>query len=616
MDPRNGDIFDHHAELFAQINPDYMLESSGLLDSTNASKPDAGSTSQANLWNQSYNCNESAGLMINHNRNMYNTQMQLPHMDEVENTSAIIDTLVKNIPNNPILEQYASQHFQDKNPNTRINHAPGSIYDGLHRISTDKVTEEMLNSLGNDFLGKCNDFENLQWNGAISGQIDFPQNRVLPQQGSIDKNGNSAIFNNTHGDKIPGNFGSYPTDHILHNNFSTRPSPSASVESNVHTPTTSYESASPLSSNRTPIRSDESISPMGSGHTPLRMDDSTSPLANVKTPMRIDEGSPMGRTPLRTEEGFSPAGTSNTLPSASPSHKPNGQTPQRFENYSSPPSFPVKKDVRSPVLPSPKSEPTEEVKDEKSDISSPDSKNDSAIPTIEALIKRQTSKKIPIPFVSAKRIDDPVLSKKAAKRTLPRKSDSELYVGSSSLPERSESEPETSNPVTDISGVKTEIDVPDKDERKMDANAQNLTEAISSFSDDPKGKKRRKKTDSLCVPTAKRRCRKKVTIYQSSMSPEETGIKLKIKLAPLAPSPQKPKPQKKRRSKKNSGSDDEGGKSKKAKKSVRFSPGTREPKTPESLEQSEWGSKAPPEILQRIFQLVVDDQGCVPSLIR
>lgn len=575
--------------------------------------------------------------MINHNRNMYNTPMQLPSMDlsDADNTSAIIDSLVKNLPNSDsLLEQFATQHFGDKNSNTRLNHAPGPIYDRLHRISTDKVTEEMLNSLSrldsNDFLAKCSsEFESLAWNGAISGPMDFQsQNRLaLNSQGSIDKNGNSAVFNSTHGDKIPGNFGPFP-EHIPHNNFSTRPSPSASVESNVHTPTTSSESASPLSSNRTPIRSDESISPMGSGHTPLRMDDSTSPLASVKTPMRIDEGSPLGRTPLRTEEGFSPAGTSSTLPSVSPSHKLNGQTPQRCENYSSPPSFPMKKDVRSPVLPSPvsKSDYPEEPKEERVDS---ESKSDSAIPTIEALIK--TNKKIPIPFVSAKRIDDPVLCKKAAKRTLPRKSDSDLYLASSSLPGRSESEPETTsaavNNENEISGVKTETEVPEAKREPQTVepvDAQKLTQvaaaasvsapaaATPDLSDDTKGKKKRK-TPENNVPT--KRCRKKVTIYQSSMSPEETGIKLKIKLAPSLPPPPRIK---KRRSKKNSnsGSDDEEGKSKKTKKSVRFSPGTREPKESESSEQSEWGSRVPPEILQRIFQYVIDDQGCVPSLVR
>lgn len=642
MDPRNGEIFDHHAELFAQINQDFILDSAGLLDPSGSSKSDAsGSTSQQNLWNPSYNCTESGGLLINHNRNMYNTPMQLPSsmdLSDADNTSAIIDSLVKNLPNSDsLLDQYASQHFGDKNSNTRLNHAPGQIYDRLQRISTDKVTEEMLNNLSrlesNDFLGKCNDFESLSWNGAIGGPLDFQcQNRLgLNSQGSIDKNGNSSVFNNTHGDKIPGNFGSFPEHNLPHNNFSTRPSPSASVESNVHTPTASCESASPLSSNRTPIRSDESISPMGSGHTPLRMDDSTSPLASVKTPIRMEEGSPMGRTPLRTEEGFSPAGTSSALPSASPSHKLNGQTPQRCENYSSPPSFPTKKEVRSPVLPSPasKSDCQEEPKEEKGDS---ESKGDSAIPTIEALIK--TNKKIPIPFVSAKRIDDPVLCKKAAKRTLPRKSDSELYLASSS---RSENEPENTsaavNNEDEISDVKTETKVPDDedDDEGDDAakcepktvenpvDAQKLTPtpaATPNVSDDTKGKKKRKNAENYVPTTAKKRCRKKVTIYQSSMSPEETGIKLKIKLAPLIPPPPRIK---KRRSKKNSGSDDEGVKNKKAKKSVRFSPGTREPKESkesESTEQSEWGSKMPPEILQRIFQNVIDEQGCVPSLVR
>lgn len=671
MDEQNGEVFDHHAELFSQIGAvsdhetfkDFVLDSSGLLDNTSGSKPNQlaipgpGSTSQGSMWSHSFN--EPTPLLINHNRAMYNNPVPVPPLDDVDNASALLDSLVKNLPApDGVMDQFSSQHFLEKSQNVRhFNHAPGQLFEGLHRISTDKVTQSVLDNMsrfeGNTIAGKCNDFDSLSWNGVVADPVHtlnfHSQNRsIINPQSSLDKNGNSAVFNHTHIDKLHCGFPQNLAEQMPQNNSLIRLSPSASVESNIHTPTTSYESASPLSSNRTPIRSDESISPMGSGHTPLRMDDSTSPLASVKTPMRMDEGSPMGRTPHRMEEGCSPAGISGILSSkidGSPSHKLNGQTPQRFENYSSPPSVLRRNEGKSPasyILPSPKTENSNKITDPLEDndgsVMEPkvesfeddvgmypcerrkkpketearDEKSPAMIP-VETLIKSQGMKKIPIPFVSAKRIDDPVITKKAAKRTLPRKSDSELYLASSSLSKKSESESK-SLVTNQFGGIKTENEVPDSNEDNLSDNAQTLEDAeiINAVEDNlTKCRKRRKKAD-ISVPNAKRRFRKKVTIYQSSVSPEETGIKLKIK---LAPSFQQSKPLKKRRSKRQYLSDEEEGGSagKKSKKVVRFSSGTKEP---ESSEQTMWGSKIPPDVLQRVFKFVIEEQGCVPSLVR
>lgn len=684
MDEKNGEVFDHHAELFAQIGSvsendslrDFMLNPSDLIEPTGTAKTipvpatQIGSTPQDNMWVQGYSCSEPPGLLLNHNRSGFNLPLSVPPLEilpnEVENTSALLDNLVKSIPaSENVLDQYTSPSLPNKNLSVNCrsaadnsNHMSNPLFGGLYRISSDKVTQDFLDNFNklesSDMLIKCSEYENLAWNGLICdpiNNINFQSQNQLTHglQSSVDKNGNSALFGSSHIDKISS---SNSSEHFPQNNFMARLSPSASVETSVRTPATSYESASPLSNNRTPIRSDESISPMGSGHTPLRVEESTSPLTNIKTPLRIEEGSPMGRTPLRVEESFSPVGSgSSFLTSNSPSHKTSAQT-QGFDSYSPPSIFkrteaksptssihPVscklehqestnKKEEKEPATNETKISEEKGIKTgkvvcsaSKLEESKSSSKNLSSVlesdatTSAEALIKLQTNKKLPIPFVSAQRIDDPIVSRKSVKRTLSRKSDSELYCVSSSMSRESESDLQ-SLATNEACIVKTEFSnvVPEVEKNKLSDDAQKMSQAEDiTFSEEffNKSKKRRKKTENLCLPNIKRRNRKRVTIYQSSMSPEETGIKLKIKVASAF---QRIKPQKKRKSKKQYGSDEEEDSgSKRSKKIVRFSNSTRESET---SEQTEWGDKIPPQVLQRIFEFVVEEQGCVPSLVR
>ncbi|KAK6636603.1 hypothetical protein RUM43_010265 [Polyplax serrata] len=672
MDEKNGEVFEHHSELFAQVGSvlgsgtlkNVLVNPSGMTDSARSAKTgplpvsQASGMQQENIWTQGFPCNESLGLTVQ-NKSVFN--LQLPESvdilpNEVVNTSALLDNLVKNIPatEGANANQYTTAVLPSKNVGSKsttsdnVIQGTNPLLSGLCRINSEKVTQDLLENFNklesNDMLLKCSDYENLPWNGLICDPINsanFQSQNHLPHglQSSIDKNGNSALFGTSQIDKI--NSGSNPSEHFTQNNFLARLSPSASVETCVRTPATSYESASPLSNNRTPIRSDESISPMGSGHTPLRIDESTSPLTNMKTPLRIEEGSPMGRTPHRVDESFSPLGSSSiTLTSGSPSHKTNGQT-QCFDSYS-PPSLFKKSEGKNLTLgnqpSSSKSEASEDknVKEEKDEVTltettssvggalkaeqgvcsfgESDDKDVNSLDTIvEALTKQQVNKKLPIPFVCAKRLDESLVNRKSGKRTLSKKSDGEtIHLGSSSLSGTREGVPKSN----EACNVKTELtnEVPEVERNELRDDAQKLSQPEDvTYSDEfyNKSKRRRKKSDAMCLPSIKRRSRKRVTIYQSSMSPEESGIKLKIKVASAF---QRMKPQKKRRSKKHYGSDEEeGSESKRSKKYSRSSNSTKESET---SEQTEWGSKIPPEVLHRIFEFVVEDQGCVPSLVR
>ncbi|RZF32658.1 hypothetical protein LSTR_LSTR004086 [Laodelphax striatellus] len=79
--------------------------------------------------------------------------------------------------------------------------------------------------------------------------------------------------------------------------------------------------------------------------------------------------------------------------------------------------------------------------------------------------------------------------------------------------------------------------------------------------------------------------------YQSQISPDQNGIKLRIKKSVVAP--QKGR---KRRSKAGSTADDDG--------------------YVEPLTQSGWGESLPKPVLCKIFQLVARNEGCIPFLVR
>ena len=666
MDEKNGEVFDHHAELFAQIGNvteneslrDFLISPTGMIDHNSTAKnfsvPSAqiGSTSHDNMWSHGYGCNQPSGLLLNHTRTGFNLPLSVSQLDMpssvIENSNILLDNLVKNIPlSSNTLNPYASASVPNKSVNIdcrtvtdNSNLLPSTLFSGMCGNNSEKVTQDFLGNYNklesSDMIVKCSEYENVAWNGIVCDSINninfHSQNRLSHSfQSSIDKNGNSALFGSTH-DKI--SCGSNSSEHFIQNNFMTRLSPSASVETSVRTPATSYESASPLSSNRTPIRSDESISPMGSGHTPLRVEDSTSPLTNIKTPLRIEEGSPLGRTPLRVEESYSPMGSSsnNLLTSNSPSHKINGPV-QGSETYQNPPCSLKKIEAKSPSSNLHQTKP--KIENPESMIDSPETsklieesmcspkKSDEKLDLnltgstkSDASSVKEIIRQFSIPFSAEKRVDDSLNSKKSVKRTLSDKSDCEFYLTSSSAIEKEGSDLKTLPRINEACSVKTEfLNVPEVETNKLNVDAQNISQMDRvSFGEEffSKSKRRRKKSDNNSnLPNAKRRNRKRVTIYQSLMSPEETGIKLKIKVASAF---QRVKPQKKRRSKRQFCSDDEeDGKSKRCKKVVRFSNHSKES---EGEEQTEWGNKLPPNILQKIFHYVVEDQGCVPSLVR
>jgi len=116
----------------------------------------------------------------------------------------------------------------------------------------------------------------------------------------------------------------------------------------------------------------------------------------------------------------------------------------------------------------------------------------------------------------------------------------------------------------------------------------------------PSKPKKRQKTESGNALATKKKYTKQKPIYQSSVSGETSGIKLKIKLAAIVP------PKRRRRKPDADVTVQE-----------ECKPGKRRKKTLSGpIEQSEWGNKLPAHVLERIFQIVVDEEGCIPSLVR
>lgn len=662
MDENNRKVFEGHAQFFSNIGTsseseplnDFIMSTGGVTDSSSVSKSISGSviTSESvlhsELWTHSFNC-QGQGADVGKNNTAVNIPIGVSPFctsTDLHNSSSLVDDLSESIQDSQNVDQYLpalvsrKNIIQDNRPGTLMSsNLSNSIYSNLHLINVEKNSQSFLESFSKqetiEKLNKCSDYESVTWNGAICDPLSSlpfqSQNQLnCSPQRSVDKNGNTASFNSAHVDKIsciPNSF-----DHFSQNNFLVRLSPSASVETNVRTPATSYESASPLSNNRTPIRSDESISPMGSGHTPLR----------------IEENSPMGRTSLCVEESFSPLGSGVcVLTSNSPSHKSSGVT-SGFDNYSSSPTVVKKSEVKSPtsctastfgkcettetIVKRSESEPVnkdtstfqeniknvlpEETKcfdnignkDKSNNILSVSDNSD--IGSLDSSIKHELGQKPLLAFVSCNKKSDSIVNRKSHKRTLSRKSDEKLCVSSSLL----SSEGENNSVFIGTEGVsviKTENAVPEVVLKKE--AAEKVCQSNTSFCSErllSKSKKPRKKTQNISLLSGKRKNKKKVTIYQSSMSPEETGIKLKIKVSSAF---QQVKRQKKRKSKNCESDEEESSESKRSKKIVRFSNTNKEPQI---CTQNEWGSKIPSEILQKIFQIVVDEQGCVPSLVR
>lgn len=176
----------------------------------------------------------------------------------------------------------------------------------------------------------------------------------------------------------------------------------------------------------------------------------------------------------------------------------------------------------------------------------------------------------------------------------------------------------------------------------LSSNATDLSSAHTSPDDVRNPQPGECVADSLRAP-ARKQARSCPVVYESQISPELEGIKLKIKKSPTQDVPQTAGPAKKarvvrpraprarkpasaqglgpkgrkRRRKKKGGQSDEG-----SGDEERDERGTAEYNGVASEEeagdeQSVWASeRMPPEILSRIFMEVTYTEGCVPTLVR
>jgi hypothetical protein len=108
--------------------------------------------------------------------------------------------------------------------------------------------------------------------------------------------------------------------------------------------------------------------------------------------------------------------------------------------------------------------------------------------------------------------------------------------------------------------------------------------------------------------------------YQSQISPDQNGIKIRIKKSSASPAVVQPSRRrergKKRKSKKGSNTEDEFifGSNKRVK--CKDSGVSVHSEGDESGEQSDWGLRLPRGVLHNIFFMVTQDEGCLPFLVR
>lgn len=113
-----------------------------------------------------------------------------------------------------------------------------------------------------------------------------------------------------------------------------------------------------------------------------------------------------------------------------------------------------------------------------------------------------------------------------------------------------------------------------------------------------------------------------VAMYQSQITDNKMGIKLKLKkseVLTVLPAPKSKKVAKSnrkrsRKSRPKNTSDSDDSTYEKKRRRVNNNKATTVEKEPE--EQSPWGSMIPDEILLKIFESVVSQEGCLPSLVR
>lgn len=457
-------------------------------------------------------------------------------------------------------------------------------------------------------------------------------------------------------------------------------SPSVSADSAIHTPTTSYDSASPMSSGRTPLRSDDSISPLASCASPvafslpLRTDDCFSPgrvrrpdaSPVVRTPIRCDETPsprPAIRTSIRGDDVPSPAMRAavrnddvNSPPvrmpasPAAPSPRAIARTPLRPDEAPSPRAVtrtPLRTDdalsprglSRTPLrvdeTPSPRGVSWTSLRGDEAlsprtpnrtplrndEVPSPRGPGRTPLRTDEALSPRTAIIRNDMMTTSRSTVPRNVLRPEEAPSIWPPYSP---MVRTDEFVNRTALGPDLNALVSRVPYNPGFLRMKEGEGMMLGPDMQlgpvfppgpclpfnqSPLSASSSSSwtlsgDDPSTSglavpakpKKRRKTDSMCVPTVKKRGNKKLPIYQSSVSPDN-GIKLKFTLTNMPPP---------RRRRRKTGDDDGPDKGNKRKK--------RGPET--FAEQSPWGQDLPPHILERIFKNVVEDEGCVPSLVR
>jgi len=108
--------------------------------------------------------------------------------------------------------------------------------------------------------------------------------------------------------------------------------------------------------------------------------------------------------------------------------------------------------------------------------------------------------------------------------------------------------------------------------------------------------------------------------YQSQISPDQNGIKIRIKKSSASPAavqpPRRRERGKKQKSKKGSNTEDEFNIGSNKRVKCKDSGVSVHSEDDESGEQSDWGLRLPQHILHDIFYMVTQDEGCLPFLVR
>lgn len=118
-------------------------------------------------------------------------------------------------------------------------------------------------------------------------------------------------------------------------------------------------------------------------------------------------------------------------------------------------------------------------------------------------------------------------------------------------------------------------------------------------------------------PTKKK---KHSVTYQSQISPDQNGIKIRIKKSSASPAVVRPSKRrergKKQKSKKGSNTEDNFNIGSNKRVKCKDSGINVHSEGDESGEQSDWGLRLPKHILHDIFYMVTQDEGCLPFLVR